>query len=69
MTVYEMVTALFNDKEFKQGGCPNNERELLDAVGFEYTVSKGSVKDAGEDANALYDAVETIIRLSEKYDN
>ena len=67
MTVYEFANKCMADKEFNNGGIVTNEREYLDAVGFEYTVSRGCVSASGPDLAKFYEAMETLRDLNIKY--
>lgn len=67
MTVYDFAKKYMEDPEFNRGGIPANERTMLDAVGFDYTVENGEVKCYGEDAQAFFSAMCTLAALNRKY--
>lgn len=67
MTVYDFVKRCMDDPEFNRGGVVANERELLDAVGFDYKVENGSVKECGEDAQQFFSAMCSLAALNRKY--
>lgn len=67
MTVYEFAKKCMDDEEFNRGGIIENEREYLDAVGFEYTVENGCVSRCGKDLSEFYCAMTVLMDLNEKY--
>ena len=67
-TVFDFAKKLMADKEFLAGGIMHNEREWLDNIGFEYTVSDGCVHSHGEDLSEFYSAMQTLLDLQKKYE-
>ena len=57
MTIYELAQVILNDKEFLQGGIPNNEQKLFASVGL----------TDDNDISKLYTALIEIKRLNDKY--
>ena len=67
MTVFEFAKKLMKNEEFLAGGIAKNERKMLDAVGFEYTMKNGTIHHVGDDATEFYNAMATLVKLQKKY--